>query len=199
MTVTPAPTVPSGSSFSRAGGRAGRTRERPPAGVSPTAGYYFVALYVGLLLLLGVAPAAYAIYLSLAANAGGGFASAFHMAFTDYRFWPAFGHIMEFMAIWLVSQTVFVVGLVLMMHNMAQRVGSVFRFLFYIPGVAAAQRNASVIVLAVHARSDGQPVRIRSALAGLRGVRQRTIAPGNLPAVFAGDGVSGQVRADGSW
>ena len=144
MTVTPAPAVPSGSSLARSGSRAGRTRERPPAGVSRTAGYYFVALYVGLLLLLGVAPAAYAIYLSLAANSGGGFASAFHSRLHRLPVRPAFGHVLEFMAIWLVSQTVLVVGLVLMMHNMAQRVGSVFRFLFYIPGALAGA--ASVIV-----------------------------------------------------
>ena len=121
-----------------------------------------MALYVGLLLLLGVAPAVYAIYLSLAANSSGGFASAFHVAFTDYRFWPAFGHILEFMAIWLVSQTVFVVGLVLMMHNMAQRVGTIFRFLFYIPGALAGA--ASVIVWLFMLDPDRQPVRFRAAL-----------------------------------
>ena len=182
MTVTPAPTVPSGSSLPRAGSRAGRTRERPPAGVSRTAGYYFVALYVGLLLLLGVAPAAYAIYLSLAANAGGGFASAFHMAFTDYRFWPAFGHILEFMAIWLVSQTVFVVGLVLMMHNMAQRVGSVFRFLFYIPGALAGA--ASVIVWLFMLDPTASPFAFVLHWFGYTDF-DNTIAPGNLPAIFA--------------
>ncbi len=182
MTVTPAPAVPSGSSLPRSGSRVGRTRERPPAGVSLTAGYYFVALYVGLLLLLGVAPAGYAIYLSLAANAGGGFASAFHAALTDYRFGPAFAHILEFMAIWLVSQTVFVVGLVLMMHNMAQRVGAVFRFLFYIPGALAGA--ASVIVWLFMLDPTASPFAFVLHWFGY-GVLDNTIAPGNLPAIFA--------------
>ena len=182
MAVIPAPAVPSGSSLPRSGSRVGRTRERPPAGVSLTAGYYFVALYVGLLLLLGVAPAGYAIYLSLAANAGGGFASAFHAAFTDYRFGPAFAHILEFMAIWLISQTVFVVGLVLMMHNMAQRVGALFRFLFYIPGALAGA--ASVIVWLFMLDPTASPFAFVLHWFGY-GVLDNTIAPGNLPAIFA--------------
>ena len=183
MTVTPVPTVPSGrSARPRSGSRAGRATEPPPAGVSRTAGYWFVALYVGLLLLLGIAPAAYAIYLSLAANAGGGIASAFHVAFTDYRFLPAFGHILEFMALWLVSQTVLVVGLVLMMHNMAQRVGAVFRFLFYIPGALAGA--ASVIVWLFMLDPTASPFSFALHWLGYA-VFDNTIAPGNLPAIFA--------------
>ena len=182
MTLTPAPAVPSGNSLPRSGSRAGRTRERPPAGVSRTAGYYFVALYVALLLLLGVAPAAYAIYLSFAANSGGGFASAFHTAFTDYRFWPAFGHVLEFLAIWLISQTVLVVGLVLMMHNMAQRVGSVFRFLFYIPGALAGA--ASVIVWLFMLDPTASPFAFILHGLGYQTFAS-TIQPGNLAAIFA--------------
>lgn len=182
MTVTPVPAVPSGRTLGRLASRAGRTREKPPAGVSRTAGYYFVALYVGLLLLLGVAPAAYAIYLSFAANSGGGFASAFHVAFTDYRFWPAFGHILIFMAFWLVSQSVLVVGLVLMMHNMAQRVGAVFRFLFYIPGALAGA--ASVIVWLFMLDPTASPFAFALHWMGYA-VFDQTIAPGNLPAIFA--------------
>ncbi|MGH2863283.1 MAG: carbohydrate ABC transporter permease [Solirubrobacteraceae bacterium] len=181
MTVTPAPAAPSGSSLTRSGGWAGGKREQP-AGVSRTAGYWFVALYVGLLLLLGIAPAAYAIYLSLAANTGGGFASAFHAALTDYRFGPAFGHILEFMALWLVSQTVLVVGLVLMMHSMARRVGAVFRFLFYIPGALAGA--ASVIVWLFMLDPTASPFSFALHWLGYA-VFDNTIAPGNLPAIFA--------------
>jgi multiple sugar transport system permease protein len=182
MTVTPAPAVPSAPPSTRGGSRAGRTREQPPAGVSRTAGYGFVALYVGLLLLLGIAPAAYAIYLALAANSGGGFASAFHIAFSDYRFAPAFGHILLFMALWLVSQTLLVVGLVLMMHNMAERVGAVFRFLFYIPGALAGA--ASVIVWLFMLDPTASPFAFVLHWLGYA-VFDNTIAPGNLPTIFA--------------
>ena len=44
-------------------------------GSSRTAGYFFVALYVGLLVLLGIAPVVYAIYLALSNS--GGFGSSF--------------------------------------------------------------------------------------------------------------------------
>jgi len=182
MTVTPAPAVPSGPPTARLGGRAGRTREQLPAGVSRTAGYWFVALYVGLLLLLGVAPAAYAIYLAFAANTNGGFASAFHVAFTDYRFWPAFGHVLEFMAIWLVSQTLLVVVLVLVLHSMAQRVGAIFRFLFYIPGALAGA--ASVIVWLFMLDPTASPFAFVLHWFGYAAFNN-TIAPANLPAIFA--------------
>lgn len=182
MTVTPVPAVPSEPANVRLGRRAGRTREQPPAGVSRTAGYWFVALYVGLLLLLGIAPAAYAIYLAFAANTGGGFASAFHVAFTDYRFWPAFGHVLEFMAMWLVSQTVLVVGLVLLLHNMARRAGAVFRFLFYIPGALAGA--ASVIVWLFMLDPTASPFAFVLHWFGFAAFNN-TIAPGHLPAIFA--------------
>lgn len=182
MTVTPAPAVPDGSSLTRPGSRAGRKREAPPAGVSRTAGYWFVALYVALLLLLGVAPAAYAIYLSFAANTGGGFASAFHTAFSDYRFWPAFGHVLEFMALWLVSQTILVVALVLLLHNMAQRVGTIFRFLFYIPGALAGA--ASVIVWLFMLDPSASPFAFILHWFGY-GTFTSTIQPNNLAGIFA--------------
>ena len=111
-----------------------------------------------------------------------GSASAFHVAFTDYRFWPAFEHILEFMAIWLVSQTLFVVGLVLMLHNMAQRVGAVFRFLFYIPGALAGA--ASVIVWLFMLDPTASPFAFVLHWFGYAEF-DNTIAPGNLPAIFA--------------
>src|SRR5579871_6224262 len=142
MSIPSAPAVSSGTTRTRRGSRAAGRREPPPAGTSRTAGYFFVALYVALLLLLGIAPVVYAIYLALSGS--GGFGASFGAAFSDYRFLPAFEHILEFMAIWLVSQTILVVGLVLLLHNLAQRVGAIFRFLFYVPGALAGA--ASVVV-----------------------------------------------------
>ena len=177
-TVQSAPAAPGRQSPSL-GSRAERTRERPPAGVSRTAGYFFVALYVGLLLLLGIAPAAYAIYLAVS---GGKFGSAFQVAFNDYRFWPAFGHILEFIAIWLLSQTVLVVGLVLLLHNMAQRVGTIFRFLFYIPGALAGA--ASVIVWLFMLDPTASPFAFILHWFGYS-VFDNVIAPNNLALIFA--------------
>lgn len=177
-TVPTAPATPS-ALVTPSGSRAGRTREQPPAGVSRTAGYFFVALYTGLLVLLGIAPAAYAIYLAVS---GGKFGSAFHVAFTDFRFWPAFGHILEFMAIWLGSQTIMVVAVVLLLHNMAHRVGAIFRFLFYIPGALAGA--ASVIVWLFMLDPGASPFAFILHWFGYS-TFDSVIAPNNLAAIFA--------------
>jgi multiple sugar transport system permease protein len=156
-------------------------REQPPPGTSRTAGYFFVALYVGLLLLLGIVPVVYAIYLALsppAANGGPDFISTF----SDYRFLPAFEHVIQFMAFWLVSQTVLVVALVLMLHNLTSRVGAVYRFLFYIPGALAGA--ASVIVWLFMLDPSASPFAFVLHWFGYAQFNN-TIAPGNLPVIFA--------------
>ena len=181
MSVPSATAVPGAGASARRGSRAAGNRERAPAGTSRTAGYFFVALYVALLLLLGIAPVIYAIYLALSDS--GGLGSAFVNAFNDYRFVPAFEHILEFMLIWLVSQTIFVVGLTLMLHNLAaQRVGATFRFVFYIPGALAGA--ASVIVWLFMLDPSASPF---ASVLHAFGYKQfdNTIAPGNLPMIFA--------------
>jgi multiple sugar transport system permease protein len=137
-------------------------------------------MYVALLLLLGIAPVGYAIYLALSGS--GGFGANFTAAFNDYRFLPAFAHILEFMAIWLVSQTLLVVGLVLLLHNLAQRVGAVFRFLFYIPGALAGA--ASVIVWLFMLDPTASPFAFILHWLGFAQF-DNAVAPGNLSAIFA--------------
>jgi len=180
MSVSSVPAVPSGGVSVRKGSRSRGTREVAPAGTSRTAGYFFVALYVGLLLLLGIAPVVYAIYLSLSGKGGVGF--NFSDAFNDYRFVPAFEHVLEFMAFWLISQTVLVVGLVLMLHTMSQRVGAGFRFLFYIPGALAGA--ASVIVWLFMLDPTASPFAFVLHWLGYAQF-DNAIAPGNLPAIYA--------------
>ena len=181
MTVPSAPAVSGERAGARRGSRAGRRRERPPAGTSRTAGYFFVALYVGLLLLLGVAPVAYAIYLAVsppAASGGPGFIGTF----SDYRFLPAFEHVIEFMVFWLGSQTILVVALVLMLHTLTSRVGAIYRFLFYIPGALAGA--ASVIVWLFLLDPSASPFAFVLRWLGYAQFNS-TIAPGNLPVIFA--------------
>jgi multiple sugar transport system permease protein len=180
MTVPAAAAVPDGRASARRGSWAAGRRERPLAGSSRTAGYFFVAIYVALLALLGIAPVVYAIYLALSNS--GGFGSSFVNAFNDYRFLPAFEHILEFMGLWLVSQTILVVGLTLMLHNLAQRVGAVFRFLFYIPGALAGA--ASVIVWLFMLDPSASPFAFVLHWFGYAQFNN-TIAPGNLPLIFA--------------
>ncbi len=157
-------------------------REPSIVGGSRTAGYFFVALYVALLILLGIAPTVYAVYLAFSGPGGGASATNFVHAFHDYRFIPAFKHVLEFTLIWLVSQTVLVVGLALMVHTLVRRASSTFRFLFYIPGALAGA--ASVIVWLFMLDASTSPFGF-----GLHwlGYSQfvNAIAPSNLPAVFA--------------
>lgn len=186
MGIPSAPVVPGGLVKARRGRRAARSRARPPAGTSRTAGYLFVALYVGLLLLLGIAPVVYAIYLSLSGAAGfgysGGFGASFAAAFDDFRFVPAFEHVIEFIALWLAGQTIMVVGLTLMIHNLAARAGSVFRFLFYIPGALAGA--ASVVVWLFMLDPTASPFAFVLHWFGFAQF-DNTIAPAHLPVIFA--------------
>jgi multiple sugar transport system permease protein len=86
------------------------------------------------------------------------------------------------MAIWLIAQTVLVVGLVLMLHNLARRVGSVFRFLFYIPGALAGA--ASVIVWLFMLDPTASPFAFILHWFGYSDFMQ-VIAPRNLALIFA--------------
>ena len=180
MSVSSTPTAPGGRVIARRGSRVGAGRERPPAGTSPTAGYFFVALYVVLLVLLGIAPVVYAVDLALSNQ--GGLGTSFVDAFRDYRFVPAFEHVLEFTGLWLVSQTILVVGLTLMLHNLARRVGAAFRFLFYIPGALAGA--ASVIVWLFMLDPSASPFAFILHWLGYAQF-DNTIAPGNLTFIFA--------------
>jgi multiple sugar transport system permease protein len=180
MSVSSAPAAPGGRVIARRDSRVRTGRERPPAGTSPTAGYFFVALYVVLLVLLGIAPVVYAVDLALSNS--GGLSTSFVDAFHDYRFVPAFEHILEFVGLWLVSQTILVVGLTLMLHNLARRVGAAFRFLFYIPGALAGA--ASVVVWLFMLDPSASPFAFILHWLGYAQF-DNTIAPGNLPVIFA--------------
>ena len=105
------------------------------AGGRQRAGYLFVSGYTALLLLFGVAPGGYAIYLAIT-GANGQFSglSNFFATARDFRFVPAFEHVGLFLLIWLVVLVVLVLALALMLHGGLRRPGAVFRFLFYIPG-----------------------------------------------------------------
>jgi len=177
----PTTVVPGERVSARRGRRDARGRGRQPAGGSQPAGYLFVALYVALLVCLGIAPAAYAIWLAFKTPGGVGFSNFVH-TWNDFQFGPAFKHVFEFEGIWLVSQSVLVVTLALMLHNLARRVSSVFRFLFYLPGALAGA--ASVVVWLFMLDPNTSPWAF--ILHGFHfSLLANTVAPGHLPWVFA--------------
>jgi multiple sugar transport system permease protein len=100
----------------------------------------------------------------------------------DFRFIPAFEHIGEYLFIWLASLVVIVLGLAMLLHNIARRVSSVFRFLFYIPGALAGA--ASVLVWLFMLDPSVSPWRFLLSGLGFSDLSQ-TIEPAHLPVIFA--------------
>jgi multiple sugar transport system permease protein len=181
MTNPSATVVPDERVSARRGRRAAGRRNDGPAGGSRTAGYFFVALYVVLLLALGIAPTVYAIALALSAPGGLGFAH-FVNTFNLFEFAPAFEHIFEFEGIWLASQTIFVVILALIVHTLTRRVSTAFRFVFYLPGAMAGA--ASVVVWLFMFDPNTSPWAFILHAFHYQ-LLANTAAPGNLPVLFA--------------
>src|ERR1700740_1820167 len=130
----------------RAGGPA--ISERPPAprrAKRTRTGYGFVAGYLVLLLLFGVVPTLYAVWLALTNSSGQlvGLGN-FTQVLSDYRFLPAFEDVAIYLAIWLVVLVVAVIGLALMLHGRLRRASAVSRFVFYLAGALAGAASALV-------------------------------------------------------
>ena len=163
--------------------RGGRTAGAAPIGSSRVAGYFFVGLYVVLLTLFGVVPTGYAIYLALTSTDGGFAGTAnFVRAYDDFRFLPAFEHVSEFLAIWLIAEAILVLVLALMLHSMAQRTSAAFRFLFYMPGALAGA--ASVLVWLFMLDPTLSPWHLLLAALGFKQLTL-VLLPAHLPFVFA--------------
>lgn len=147
-------------------------------------GTIFVSGYAILLIVFGIIPAIYALYLSVT-GIDGSFVGIdnFSQAFGDYRFVPAVLHVGAFLIVWLVALLVFVVILALVVHAVSVRwLSTVARFIFYIPGALAGA--SSVLLWLFVLNPAASPVGGLLRALGLNSFVQ-TISPGNLPAVFA--------------
>ncbi len=157
------------------------TRKR---GLHVPRGLPFVLPYLPFLIVFGIAPTIYALELAFT-NAGGGWVG-FHnfvRTYNDFRFIPAFKHILVYTIVWLGALMVFVVGLALLLHGRANRVSATYRFLFYIPG-ALAGAAAVVIWLFMLDPTVSPGAFLLRDLLGAR-IFAQSIAPGNLPYIFA--------------
>jgi len=159
----------------------GPPRPRPPHGLR---GLPFVLPYLPFLVVFGIAPVIYALDLAFT-DAGGGWVGSdnFVRTYNDFRFMPAMKHILVYTTVWLSTLMVFVVGLALLLHGRANRVSATFRFLFYIPGALAGA--AAVLVWLFMLDPGVSPGSF--LLHGVLGadIFAQSIAPGNLPYVFA--------------
>jgi multiple sugar transport system permease protein len=157
------------------------TRKR---GLHALRGLPFVLPYVPFLILFGIAPTIYAVELAFT-NLDGSWAGLhnFTRTYDDFRFLPAFKHILLYTTVWLGALMVFVVGLALLLHGRANRVSATYRFLFYIPG-ALAGAAAVVIWLFMLDPTVSPGAFLLRDLLGAR-IFAQSIAPGNLPYIFA--------------
>ncbi|GAA2295512.1 sugar ABC transporter permease [Streptomyces hawaiiensis] len=159
-----------------------RRRRRGPARQS-RAGVAFVAAYVILLIAFGILPTGYAIYFAFT-DAGGTFTGFANFITTaqDFRFLDAVSHVAVYLALWLVSLVVFVVGLALLLHRLSSgKTGQALRFLYYIPGALAGA--ASVLVWLFMLDPTVSPVSSLLETLGFHTFGE-VIAPGNLALLF---------------
>jgi len=147
-------------------------------------GLLFVAPYLPFLIVFGILPMIYALYLAVT-NRRGGFAGLgnFTRTVKDFRFLPAFEHILQYTGMWLGSLIVLVVGLALLLHSRANRVSSTFRFLFYIPGALAGASAVLVWLFMLDPVVSPGSFLLNHVLGSHLFVE--SIAPGKLPFVFA--------------
>ena len=160
---------------------AGATRKRGPRSLR---GLPFVLPYLPFLIVFGIAPTIYAIDLAFT-DVGGGWVG-FHnfvRTYDDYRFGPAFKHILVYTSIWLCLLVVFVVGLALLLHGRAGRVSATFRFLFYMPGALAGAAAVLVWLFMLDPSVSPGSFLLRDVLGA--DIFAQSIAPGNLPYIFA--------------
>jgi multiple sugar transport system permease protein len=160
---------------------AGATRKR---GSRSLRGLPFVLPYLPFLIVFGIAPTIYALDLAFT-KVNGNWAGFHNFARTydDYRFGPAFRHILVYTSIWLGLLVVFVVGLALLLHGRANRVSSVYRFLFYMPGALAGAAAVLVWLFMLDPSVSPGSFLLRDVLGA--NIFAQSIAPGNLPYIFA--------------
>jgi multiple sugar transport system permease protein len=147
-------------------------------------GFAFVLLYLPFLIMFGIFPMIYAGWLAFTSDAGDwvGF-SNFTATVTDYRFVPAFMHILLYTVMWLSSLLILVVGLALLLHGRANRASSAFRFLFYLPGALAGAASVLVWLFMLDPSVSPGSFLLHHVLGSHLFVE--SIAPGKLPFIFA--------------
>jgi multiple sugar transport system permease protein len=144
----------------------------------------FIVPYLPFLIAFGIAPMIYALDLAFT-NGGGRWAGFgnFVRTFDDYRFIPAFEHILLYTGVWLGTLVVFVVALALLLHGRANRVSVAFRFLFYLPGALAGAASVLVWLFMLDPAVSPGSFLLRHLLGASLFVQ--SIAPGHLPFIFA--------------
>jgi multiple sugar transport system permease protein len=142
----------------------------------------FSSGYVLLLLVFGVLPMVYALYLSFTKSGRFVGLDNYVKAVGDFRFLPAVQHVAAFLVIWVVTLTVLVTLLALIVHAVRVRwLSSAARFLFFIPGAFAGA--ASVMLWLFLLNPSVSPVAFVLEWFGYTNFVQ-AIDLNNLPLIF---------------
>ena len=143
----------------------------------------FSSGYVLLLLVFGVLPMVYALYLSFTKSGQFVGLDNYLKAVGDFRFLPAVQHVATFLVIWVVTLTVLVTLLALIVHAMRvrRRLASTALFLFFIPGAFAGA--ASVMLWLFLLNPSVSPVAFVLEWFGYTNFVQ-AIDLNNLPLIF---------------
>ncbi len=161
-----------------------RPRRRPQSGARAQAfaAYVFSSGYVLLLLVFGVLPMIFALYLSFTKSGQFVGLDNYVKAVGDFRFLPAVQHVAAFLVIWVVTLTVLVTLLALIVHAVRVRwLSSTARFLFFIPGAFAGA--ASVMLWLFLLNPSVSPVSFVLKWFGYTNFVQ-AIDLNNLPLIF---------------
>jgi len=161
-----------------------RLRRRPQTGASAQAfaAYVFCSGYVLLLLVFGVLPMVYALYLSFTKSGQFVGLDNYVKSVGDFRFLPAVQHVAAFLVIWVVTLTVLVTLLALIVHAVRVRwLSTTTRFLFFIPGAFAGA--ASVMLWLFLLNPSVSPVSFVLKWFGYTNFVQ-AIDLNNLPLIF---------------
>jgi len=160
-----------------------RRGTKPRRGAGGVAGLFFVAGYAVLLLAFGIFPTCYAFYLAFTNDAGQFTGlNQFTKVAQDYRFVPAFSHVLVYLVMWLVALVVLTVLVAVVLRSQVRPgLSALFRFLYYIPGALAGV--ASVLVWLFMLDPDVSPVSWLLKAMGLD-TFAAVLAPGDLPVIF---------------
>jgi multiple sugar transport system permease protein len=157
------------------------TRKR---GLHVPRGLPFVLPYLPFLIVFGIAPTVYALDLAFT-DVGGGWVGFdnFVRTYHDFRFGPAFKHVLLYTSVWLAALMVFVVVLALLLHGRASRASSTFRFLYYLPGALAGSAAVLVWLFMLDPTVSPGSFFLHHVLGA--DIFAQSIAPANLPYIFA--------------
>lgn len=149
-----------------------------------------LAPYLVLLLIAGIIPIVYALYVSLQVTptnlqpnlTGFGGGQSFVTAFTDFRFLQTFIDVFSVLIIWLPLMIFGIAALALLVHASPGRFGNAMRFIYYIPGALAGVAN---LMLWVYLLNPAQsPIGSFWHALGFETIKAVVATPGTLPPIL---------------